>query len=94
MDRTLPVEVMLCGMEEIQMFLLENPDEECKLTEVLMISHALNKMVKTGLYGKAIEQWNNLCHFPCYHNFETRIFFSHNIPKTPVTFQTSIHHPT
>ena len=60
MDCTLPIEVMLCGMEEIKIFLLANPDEERKLTEVFMSSCALIKMVNTGIYGKAIEGWNNL----------------------------------
>ena len=60
MDRTIPVEFMLRGMEEIQMFLLENPEEEHKLTEVLMISYTLNNMFNDCLYGKDIELWNNL----------------------------------
>ena len=51
---------MLCGMEEIKIFLLANPDEERKLTEVFMSSCALIKMVNTGIYGKDIEGWNNL----------------------------------
>ena len=35
-----------------------------------------------------------VCQFPCYHNCETRIFFSQNMPKTPVTSQTSVLCPT
>ena len=34
------------------------------------------------------------CQFPCSHNCETPIFFSHNMPKTPVTSQTSVRSPT
>ena len=60
MERTLPVEVMNFGMEDKRMFLLVNSNEEHEFTEILMISYTLIKMVKTGIYGKAIERWNNL----------------------------------
>ena len=60
MDRTLPFEVMLLDMEEIQISLLENPEEGCELTYILIISYALIKMVNPGLYGKSIDRWNNL----------------------------------
>ena len=60
MDCTLLVEFMLFGIEEIQMSILENPDKGRKLTEVLMISYALIKMVNTGIYVKYIERWKNL----------------------------------
>ena len=42
------------------MFLLDKPNEERELTKILMISYTLLNMVNTGLYGKAIERWNNL----------------------------------
>ena len=35
-----------------------------------------------------------VCLLPCSHNCETRIFFSQNMPKTPVTSQTSFLRPT
>ena len=35
-----------------------------------------------------------ICQFPCSYNCETRIFFSQNIPETPVTSQTSVRRPT
>ena len=56
MERTLPVEVMSFGMENIRMFLLVNSNEEHEFTEVLMIRYTLIKMVNTGLYGKSIER--------------------------------------
>ena len=49
MDFTVPVEVMLRGMAEIHMFLIENSDEGIELTKVLMISYTLIKMANTGL---------------------------------------------
>ena len=42
------------------MFIPVNPDKDNKLTKVLVISYTLLNMVNTGLYGKAIERWNNL----------------------------------
>ena len=57
---TLPVEVMLCGTDEIQILLLANPDEGRELTELLMIRFELIKLVNTGIYGKSIERWNNI----------------------------------
>ena len=59
MYRTLPVEVMLCGIEEIKMFLLVSTDKERELTEVIMISYRLINMVNPGIYGNTIESWNN-----------------------------------
>ena len=75
MDRMLPVEVMLCFMDEIKMFLLSNPDEERKLTEVLMISYTLINMVNTGLYWKSIESWKNLTASDLNKGVECRAFF-------------------
>ena len=58
MDRTEPVEVMLRTIEEVQMFLLADRAEDRGLKQAQLISYALIKLSKTGLYGKAIEKWN------------------------------------
>jgi hypothetical protein len=58
MDRSLPPEVMLRGMEEIQLFLAQDPEGNKELSDVTLIQFALIKMSKTGLYAKAIERWN------------------------------------
>jgi hypothetical protein len=59
MDRMQPIEVMLRGIEEVQMFLLASPDEGRQLSEVNMIDHALIKLSETGgMYTKALETWN------------------------------------
>lgn len=58
MDRTAPIEVMLRNVEEIQMFLLANPDEDRQQKETQLITYALIKMANTGLYYKAIECWS------------------------------------
>ena len=42
------------------MFLLTNPDEGRKLTDVLMISYALIKMVINDHYGISIERWKHI----------------------------------
>ena len=61
MDRNSPVEVMLRGIEEVQMFLLAEPEENQEMTEVQLIKQGLIKLSKTGgLYTKAIEKWNAL----------------------------------
>ena len=78
MDCTLPVEVMLPGMEEINIFLLANSNEGHKLTEVLIISYVMIKMVNTGLYGKAIERWNNIFVADQKQWVEFRAFFIAN----------------
>jgi hypothetical protein len=59
MDRMQPIEVMLRGIEEVQMFLLASPEEGRQLSEVNLIDHALIKLSKTGgMYTKALESWN------------------------------------
>jgi hypothetical protein len=59
MDRMQPIEVMLRGIEEVQMFLLASPDEGRQLSEVNLIDHALIKLSETGgMYTKALEKWN------------------------------------
>ena len=57
MDGLQPVEVMLRGIEEIQLFLLSNPDKNRKLSNALVISYALIKLTNTCLYAKALERW-------------------------------------
>ena len=51
-----------------------------------------------GIWYEIIpSKYNNgkpYCQFPCYQNCETRIFFSQNMSKTPVTSQTSVLCPT
>eukprot|EP00978_Attheya_sp_CCMP212_P035525 scaffold155026_cov54-Attheya_sp.AAC.3 len=59
MDRNNPVEMMLRGIEEVQMFLLADAEENQEMTEVQLIKYVLIKRSKTGgLYAKAIENWN------------------------------------
>lgn len=58
MDRTAPIEVMICKVEEIQMFLLANLEEDHQLKEPQLITFALIKLTNTGLYVKAIERWS------------------------------------
>ena len=48
---------MLRGIEEVQLFLLANPDEDRALTEPNLISKALIKLTKTGgMYSKDIKK--------------------------------------
>ena len=44
MDCNMPIEVMLRGLEEVQMFLLTSPEENRELTEVKLIDHDLIKI--------------------------------------------------
>ena len=57
MDQTAPIEVMLCDVEEVQMFLLANADEDQVLKETQLITYALIKLQGTSLDAKAIELW-------------------------------------
>ena len=57
MDRNQPTKVMLHSIKEIQMFLLLDKDKDRHLKEVNLISHALIKLLHTGLYAKANERW-------------------------------------
>ncbi len=57
MDCTSPIEVMLCELEEVQMFLLANCDKDRGLKQTQLIQFVLIKMDATGLYGKALEHW-------------------------------------
>ena len=53
-----PLKVMLKGIDEVQLFLLDKPDKERALTDPNRISYALIKLTKTGgMYAKGIEKW-------------------------------------
>ena len=59
MDRNLPVEVMIHDIEDVQHFLLANPADNMKLSDVQLCTHGLIKLSKTGgLYAKATKRWN------------------------------------
>ena len=61
MNRSHPIEVILRGMEEVQIFLLANPEEDRQLSETNLIGYALIKLSKCGgMYAKAIERWNKV----------------------------------
>ena len=58
MTRMQPVEFMLTGIKEVQLFLLSNLDKDRALTKPNLISYALIKIAKTGgIYAKGIEEW-------------------------------------
>ena len=59
MDCLTPIEVMIRTFEEVQMFFLANDEEDRKLRNTQLITHALIKMLATGLYAKPIERWSN-----------------------------------
>ena len=48
LDRKLPVEVMIREIEDVQRFLLANPEEKMELTDVQLCTHGLIKLSKTG----------------------------------------------
>lgn len=55
MDRTLPPKVMIQGIEEIQLFLAQDPEGNKELSDVTLIHQfALIKLGKTGIYAKFI----------------------------------------
>ena len=55
------IEVMLRGIEEVQIFLLANPEEDRQLSEPNLIGYALIKLSKCGgMYAKALERWNKV----------------------------------
>ena len=61
MNRSHPIEVMLRGIEEVQIFLLANPEEDRPLSEPNLIGYALIKLSKCGgMYAKALERWNKV----------------------------------
>ena len=61
MNRSHPIEVMLRGIEEFQIFLLSNPKEDRQLSEPNLIGYVLIKLSKCGgMYAKALERWNKV----------------------------------
>ena len=61
MNRSHPIEVMLRGIEEVQIFILANPEEDRQLSEPNLIGYALIKLAKCrGMYAKALERWNKV----------------------------------
>ena len=61
MNQINPIEVMLQGIEEVQIFLLSNPEEYRQLSEPNLIGYALIKLSKCGgMYAKALERWNKV----------------------------------
>ena len=61
MNRSHPIEVMLRVIEEVQIFLLSNPEEDRQLSETNLIGYALIKLSKCGgMYAKALERWNKV----------------------------------
>ena len=61
MNHSHPIEVMLQGIEEVQIFLLANPEEYRQLSEPNLIGYALIKLSKCGgMYAKALEWWNKV----------------------------------
>ena len=52
---------MLQGIEEVQIFLLANPEDDRQLSEPNPIGYALIKLSKCGgMYAKALERWNKV----------------------------------
>ena len=61
MNHSHPTEVMLQGIEEVQIFLLANPEEYRQLSEANLIGYALIKLSKWGgMHAKALERWNKV----------------------------------
>ena len=59
MDRAQPIEVMLRNIEQVQRFLLQNPEEDRQLTQVNLIGYAVIKLSETGgMYQKALKKWH------------------------------------
>ena len=61
MNRSHPIEVMLRGIEEVQIFILAKPEEYRQLSEPNLIGYALIKLSKCGgMYEKALERRNKV----------------------------------
>ena len=61
MNRSHPIKVMLRGIEEVQIFLLANPEEDLQLSEPNLIEYTLTKLSKCGgMYAKSLERWNKV----------------------------------
>ena len=48
MDRNAPIEIMLRGIEDVQMFLLAHPEGEKEMLETQLIDYAMIKLSKMG----------------------------------------------
>ena len=49
--------MIIIGIEEVHLFLLDNPDKECTSANPKLIIYALIKLTKTGvMYAKVIEK--------------------------------------
>ena len=48
MDCSQPIEVMIHNIEQVQRFLLQNPEEGHQLTHVNLIGYAIIKLSETG----------------------------------------------
>ncbi len=57
MDQNQPVKVMLRAIKEVQLFLISHPEPGRELTNMMLITHALIKLNKAGLYSTLIECW-------------------------------------
>ena len=57
MDQMSPIKVMLRKIEEIQIFQLLNPKEDCHLKQTQPTAYALTKITNTSVYTKAIKKW-------------------------------------
>ena len=61
MNRSHPIEVMLRGVEEVQIFLITNTEKDRQLSEPNLIGYALLKLSNCGgMYAKALERWNKV----------------------------------
>ena len=61
MNRSHPIEVMLRGIEEVQIFLLANLEEDRQLLEPNLIGYALIKLyIYGGMYAKDLDRWNKV----------------------------------
>ncbi len=58
MDQNEPIEVMICAIEEVQLFLLSHPKSDQELPDLALIKFSLIELMKTGVYSKLIERWN------------------------------------
>ena len=61
MNHSHPIEVILRGIEEVQIFLFANPEEYRKLSDPNLIGYALIRLSKYGgMYAKSLERWNKV----------------------------------
>ena len=61
MNHSHPIEVILRGIEEVQISLLANPKKDRQLSEPNLIGYILIKLSKYGgMYANALERWNKV----------------------------------